>query len=150
LEEDMVTSCSAHRRAMPAPVRTPADALAALELATDAGHNPAIVLACLDRSRRPLTLFIIDDSAAGPEELVHALDVLLDVVGQAGPSPLTSLVVATSRPGASVVPAPGDAARWDQMAGQCALAGVALLDWFVLADGASRSVPGSAGRRAGW
>jgi DNA repair protein RadC len=127
-------------------VRSPEAALHALSLATDGGRDPGLVMACLDRTRRPLTMFVVDGGRA--EDLPVAVDILLDAVPAA--SPLDAVVLALCRPGRSAEPDPADAEAWPRLRGRCRQAGVALLDWFILADGAAVSVPERLGDTTGW
>jgi len=146
-QEDPVVTCSAHRRRLRTPVRSPADALSCLSVATEGGRQPALVLACLDRDRRPLTMFVIDGGRA--EDLPVALDILLDAVDVQA-SPLDALVLASSRPGQRAEVDAADLDAWPGLLARCGEAGIILLDWFILADGASASMGDRLGRRPPW
>jgi hypothetical protein len=129
----------------------PEQALEVLGLATDEGRDRIIALACLDQARRPLTMFIIEESAAGADELSLAAELLLDALDDAdatgdGPSPLGAVILATSRPGQAVEPTPGDLDAWDRLDRRCRGRGIVLIDWFILADGTAVSVATRAGR----
>jgi hypothetical protein len=137
-------NCSAHRRRLPPPVRSATDALYAFAVATDGGRDPCVVVACLDHDRRPLTLFVVDGADVGPATLGRALDILFEATRDG--SPLEALVLGLCRPGGSVEPGPEDLDAWSGFAARCREAGITLLDWFILADGASLSLAG----RVGW
>ena len=146
----MVT-CSTHRPRPAAPVRTPEQALEVLGLATNGGRDRVVALACLDRHRRPLAMFIVEDSAAGPAEVIVATDALLDAAADSGGAPpLGAVVLATSRPGGSADPTGLDLDAWEQLDQRFRGQGVTLVDWFVLADGTAVSVGARAGRRSRW
>src|SRR5580700_6233596 len=78
--EETVATCSTHRRRPLPAVHTPEQALEVLGLATDEGRDRVIALACLDRERRPLTMFIVEESAAGPAELLVVGELLIDAL----------------------------------------------------------------------
>jgi RadC-like JAB domain-containing protein len=146
-----VPTCSTHRRRPLPAVNTPEQALGVLGLATDEGRDRIVALACLDRTRRPLTMFIIEDSAAGADELSVATELLLDALDEAdatsdGPSPLGAVILATSRPGEEAEPSPADLDTWDQLERRYRDQGIVLVDWFILADGLAVSVATRAGR----
>lgn len=145
----MVTHCSTHRRTVPEPIRSPQDALRALGLATDGGRDRAVVLACLDADRRPLTLFVVDECPPQTECLVQSLDVLLGVARER-PSPLAALVMATSGPDRPTEPSASDLELWPDLVGRCRKVGIALLDWFILAPGAATSVATRRGEEVAW
>jgi hypothetical protein len=145
-----VATCSTHRRRPPAAVHTPEQALEVLGLATDEGRDRVIALACLDRERRPLTMFIVEESAAGPAELLVVGQLLIDALVDAdaegdGPSPLGAVILATSRPGEAAEPTPVDLDAWNQLDTRFRSQGIVLVDWFIVADGTAVSV----GTRAG-
>ncbi len=140
----MVT-CSSHRRRPPVPVRNPEDALRALGVATGNGSEAGVVLACLDRERLPLTMFIVE----GGDDIVLALDVLIEADRDRS-SPLHAVVLATSRPGHAEAPGADEVGVWALLERRCAHAGIELLDWFVLSDGAAWSVGAHAGSSSRW
>ncbi|GAC1545821.1 MAG: hypothetical protein NVS3B12_34590 [Acidimicrobiales bacterium] len=79
------------------------------------------------------------------------MDVLLEAVaGQPRGVPLGALVMASSRPGQLSGPTTADRAAWDAIDARCEAAGVELLDWFILADGAWTSVPDTLGEPDRW
>ncbi len=140
----MVT-CSSHRRRPPAPVRTPEEALEALGIATDGGREAGVVLACLDRQRFPLTMFVVE----GGDDIVLALGVLIEA-DRDRRSPLHAVALATSRPGRAEAPGPEELRVWAVLERRCADAGIELLDWFLLSDGAAWSVAAHAGCLSRW
>jgi hypothetical protein len=128
-------TCSTHHRRLPPPIRSREDALAALDLATDGGRERVVALACLDRDRRPLTMFIVEQCAATAAHVILALDALLDAISGVS-TPLNAVIVAASRPdppGGGVTLDDLDA--WPLMREHCTRAGVELLEFFVLSDG---------------
>lgn len=136
-----MATCFVHRRSSPAPVITEEDAIRALMLATDGGRDPCAVVACLDQRRRPLTMFVVD-GLVGQARLL--LDVVLDAA--AGPaSPLASLFVAVCRPGGEPEIIEPDIELFDDAADRCRLAGLDLLDLFVVGEGSARSVASCTG-----
>ena len=150
-----MVKCSAHRPRPVAPVRTPEQVLEVLGLATDSGRERIVALACLDQDRRPLTMFIVEGSPAGPTELSVAADVLLAAIldatgGQDELSPLGAVVLATSRPGQPVEPTAADLAAWDQLDERFRRQGISLVDWFILVDGVAVSVATRAGQPSRW
>jgi hypothetical protein len=142
-------SCSHRRGSGPPgrPVRSPADALRALSLATDGGREEAVVLACLDHERRPLTMFIVEGAPAGG--VLTALDVLLEA-DREQQSPLAAVILASSGHGCAGPPGPDDLAQWGQLERRCRDAGIELVDWFLLSDGAAWSVAEHAGWPPRW
>jgi len=133
------------------PVRTPEEALEVLSLATDTGRDRVVALACLDQARRPLAMFIVEGSDAGPAEVLVAADALLDATAERdGPSPLAAVFLATSRPGQAVGPTAADLGAWDRLDRRCRSQGITLLDWFVLVDGVAVSVATRAGTQDRW
>ena len=143
-------SCRTHRPPMP-PICDRDAALEAVAVPTDGGRAPCVVLGCLDVDRRPLTMFVIEGSPPTAEPLVLALDVLLEAVAmQPVGVPLDALVMASSRPGQVSEPTVADRAAWDAVDARCEAAGIELLDWFILADGAWNSVPDLLGEPDRW
>jgi hypothetical protein len=142
------TTCPPHRHRAPAPIRTPEDALATLALATDAGRDPCVVVASLDRSRRPLALLIVDGGTAS--DVPAALDVVLGGVRRLGAgSPVAALFLACS--GASVSePDEADCALFAGLEARVLGTGMTLLDWFMLSEGSATSVAHRAGRSPAW
>jgi hypothetical protein len=118
-----------------------------LSIASRAGRERCVMLACLDHERRPLTLAIVDDA---PEEL-PCIDVLLLAGASAvAASAVAALVVGSSRPGASVMPGPGDAETLAEMSARCQAGGIELVEWFILADGQASAVGEIVGRAGRW
>lgn len=143
-------SCRTHRPPMP-PICDRAAALEAVATPTNAGRAPCVVLGCLDVDRRPLTMFVIEGSPPTAEPLVLAVDVVLEAVAlQPRGVPLGALVMASSRPGQCGGPTTADRAAWDAIDERCDASGVALLDWFILTDGAWTSVPDVLGEPDRW
>ena len=141
-------TCSAHRRHLPPPISSREEAIAALDLATGNGRDDVVALACLDRLRRPLTMFIVEGCAATAAHVLHALEVLLDAV-RGVESPLDAVILGASRPGD-----PGatsdDLEGWTVLGQRCADAGVELLEYFILSDGRVEAVSERLGQYVVW
>jgi len=142
----MATTCSHHHPRAAAPVRSAEAALKAITLAGGVGEDPCVVLACLDRDRRPLTMFVVEDGH-GPDDLRRAVDVLLDAGAHTA---LAAVVVALSRPGEDAAPSTSDLATWRTVQRSCTDVGVLPIDWFILADGQAVSVTEYLGDTAPW
>ena len=130
--------CRTHRR-----VRTPIagrdDAARTLLLATDRGAYECAVVACVDASRLPLTMFIFD----GRSDLDDALELGVEAViaaAASADSPLAAIFLGSSRTSGELGPSPTDERRWVRMAERCADAGVELLDWLLIREGTVCSV----------
>jgi hypothetical protein len=142
-------TCSAHRRRLPPPIRSRERAVAALRLATDDGRDDVVALACLDRARRPLTMFVVEGCAATVDDVLVALGVLLDAIEGAA-TPLDAVILAASRPGGPAGATPDDVRGWTVFRNRCIEAGVELLEFFVLADGVVDAVGERLGEAARW
>lgn len=141
-------TCSAHRRRLPPPIRSREEALTAIDLATDSGRDDVVALACLDRDRRPLTMFIVERCSATPADVLAALDVLLDAVSGVT-TPLDALILAASRPGGPAV-TEEDVSAWAVSRRRCADARVDLLEFFVVAGGEAKGVGDLVGEGPAW
>ncbi len=137
-----------HNHALPVPVLAPEDALVPLAIASDAGTERCTLLACVDDRRLPLTLFVVEDGEASADEALLALGVLLDAVR--GGSALAAVVIASSRPGSECRPTARDGDAYAEADARCAAEGIVLLDWFVLADGATASIGDATARPPRW
>ena len=118
-------------------------------LATDDGANECVVVACVDEARLPLTMFIFD----GRSNLDDALELAVDAVIAAAAtteSPLAAIFLGSSRTSGEIGPSPADELRWLRMADRCADAGIELLDWLVIRDGAVCSVAEGLRPGPGW
>lgn len=141
--------CRSHRPITKEAVRTADDAIRTLLLATDEGHSECVVLACVDVDRLPLTLFVFDGRSNLDDDLEAALEAVLAAAASVD-SPLCAVFLGSSRPGREQGPAAVDERRWVRMFETCADAGVELLDWFLVNNGAVCSVAESLRPGPGW
>jgi hypothetical protein len=142
------TPCRSHRPARLA-ILTAADAVRTLAIVTDDGRLDCCVLACVDESRMPLTLFTFDGAERHPDVVELALELLLSATSV--PScPLGAVFLGSSRPRGELGPTAEDEARWWRMADACADAGIELLDWFLLSRGVVCSVAQGLDPGPGW
>jgi hypothetical protein len=141
--------CSSHRTAVARPIRTSEDARRALALATDNGTLDCVVVACVDADHLPLTMFIFDGRAQLDDDLELAIDAIVAAAASAD-SPLAAIFLGSSRPRAEFGPTPTDELRWARMADTCRDAGIELLDWLLLNQGAVCSVADGLKPGPGW
>jgi hypothetical protein len=141
--------CSTHRHRAVAAVRTPEAALTAVALATEAGRSSSVVIGGLDRTRQPLALLVFDEAVGA--DLPLAVDLVLRVVRRLGnDSAVASVFLASTGDAATSDPGPSESALYDDLDRRFAGAGIALLDWFMVTDGAALSVAHVAGRATAW
>jgi hypothetical protein len=105
------------------PIDSEADALAVLALAAPFGHDTVAVL--LDADRRGVGILVVTDTRDD-----DAIFRVIDVCVHARYTEIGALILATSRPGGSVLSS--DAARWSRASRQCDAGGIELLEWFVI------------------
>jgi hypothetical protein len=134
-----MSNCTVHRRHLPPPIRSREAAELVLNLVTDHGREAVIALACLDRLRRPLTMFVVEGGEASAGDVRRALDVLLDSIREVT-TPLQAVILAASRPEGPVGVAADDLESWPVFQEACTDAGLTLVDYFVLADGTIETV----------
>jgi hypothetical protein len=133
----MSTPC--HIRHAPGqPVRTEADAVRAVRLATDDGRDRCVVVATVDSDRRPLTMLIFDEPS-DDGDLEAAVEAVTNAITDIGTT-IDAMFLASSRPGREPGPTAEDEERWFRMLDVCSDVGIELLDWFLLSDGAVCSV----------
>ena len=141
--------CSTHRHRAVAAVRTPEAALTAVALATEAGRASSVVIGSLDRTRRPIALLVVDEAVG--TDLPLAVDYVLRAVRRLGnDSPVASVFLASTGDAATSDPGPSESALYDDLDRRLAGAGITLLDWFMVTDGAALSVAQVAGRATSW
>ena len=157
----MSQPCRSHRGVAVRPIHTADDAIRTLMLATDDGSTDCVVVACVDAARRPLTLFVFDRSpgvaqtpdpggrASPDDDLEQAVEALLAASASAD-SPLSAVFLGSCRPDSEPGPTPEDELRWLRLADLCADAGIELLDWFLVTDGAVCSVAEGLRPGPGW
>jgi hypothetical protein len=130
----MTSHCRNHRLDGYA-VRSPEDAIDTLLLATADGTEEGVVIACVDRRLRPLTMFCI----TGRGEVEDAVEIILPAAAAAD-SPLSGVFLGTCRPEAEARAKPRDVESWYRMTEFCGELGVELLGWFIVSNGVARPV----------
>ncbi len=113
----------------PMPVRSAGAALFLLGLAI--GDPPeAETLAFLLDEQGMGGIVLAFQGTESPDMMLHIVD-FMSLAGERIPE-VTSLVVASFRPGGGIVP--GDLDRWLEASTRCAERGLRLTEWFVLGD----------------
>ena len=145
----MYQPCRTHRTVASRAVSNASDAIRTLSIATDEGSIECVVLACVDARRMPLTLFVFDGRPRLDDDLETAVEAVL-AAAAAVDSPLAAIFLGSSRPGAEPGPTPADERRWRRLVDLCGDAGIDLLDWLLLSDGATCSVAEGLDPGPGW
>ena len=112
------------------PLLTPEDALDVVLVAVADPPAAETVVLMLDELHRGGTCLVCR-GAASAEQVGSLLPLLVQAAAQE-PGVLAAVVMATVRPGAGIALAPDDDVAFGTMRHELALAGVDLLDWFVL------------------
>lgn len=128
----MTQSCGAHRppRAGVDVIDSADAALAVVELAMSQPLTAETIVVVLDECGRGRSIVVVDgtDDADALYEVVERLAESVAAAGVAG-----ALVVASVRPTAPRLP--GDDQRWAKASDLAEVAGVELLEWFVVGHG---------------
>jgi hypothetical protein len=119
------------------PLRRPDDALRVVMAAVSHPPTPETVVLLLDDEHRGGTCLVCRGAATAPQ--VATLVPLL-VETAARERSLGAAVMATRRPGQGIQPSAEDDTTFIAMRYELAVAGVELLDWFLLDDGLIASV----------
>jgi hypothetical protein len=111
------------------PIRGESDALAVLALLAPFGHDTIALV--LDAERRGHTAFMVTGTT-DPD----ALFTVIELCCAASTVDARGLILASCRPGGGLDPS--DPARWVDATQQCRVAGVELIEWFVLGGAIER------------
>jgi hypothetical protein len=134
-----IRPCRRVRHAHPAwvPLPGPEEALATILAATS--HPPAAETVCLLLDAAHCGLGCVNvDGTADDDAVYRVADFLVDVALER--TQLAAVVLATTRPGRSHLPEPGDHLRFLDLRAIFDDVGVQLLDWFVIAGGYASSL----------
>jgi hypothetical protein len=124
-------------------VRSTEEALALLRAALD-GEGRQVAVLPLDAQRRGSRIVRVD-RLPGDDAVLEVVDLTLDTHLRTA-SPLHGLVLATRRSGRVGWPSADDWWRYALVVERCELAGVELLDWFLLGGGGATSLAELDGR----
>lgn len=113
----------------PMPVRSAGAALFLLGLAIEGPAEPEILAFMLDDHGMG-GLVLAFTNTESPDTMLHIVDVMS--LAAEGLEEVTSLVVASVRPGGGIVP--GDLDRWLEASTLCAERSLQLTEWFVIGD----------------
>ena len=108
------------------PIDHPDTALAALALAISRPLRSETVLLLLDEARRGRAIVAVSGTT-DPDQVIEVVECVTQAEGC---ERLGAIVVASARPGGD--DDPGDVDRWLEMSDIAELAGVELLEWFVV------------------
>lgn len=121
-----------HRRLPRAGLDTIADARTAFATLAMAVHRPLrseTIVLLLDEARRGRTIVVVTDTD-DPDAVIEVVECITQGVGC---EHFGAIVVGTVRPDEPAGrPPPGDVDRWLEMSEIASLAGVELLEWFVI------------------
>jgi DNA repair protein RadC len=112
------------------PITGPLAALEVVMLAVNEPRRPETVVLCLDHAHRGSTIIVVDHPRSEPIEEIA--DFMFQMAPEA--AGLGALVLATVRPGPGVAVVPADELAWFELRNGAEMAGIELLDWFVVSD----------------
>lgn len=134
----MTHFCGSHRvpRGGVDRVVDAADALAVVRLAVSSPPTAETIVVVLGPDHRGRTIIVVDGTDAD-DAVVEVVEHVAGALADAGAG--GALVVASVRPGRT--PDPGDADRWLEASDAADVAGVELLEWFVIDPGSTAAEP---------
>ena len=128
----MTHLCSANRvpRALIDPIDSADEALELVGFVMKHPPEPDTIAVLLDHERRGLTIFTVTGTTE-PDAMFDVLDLIIDARSSSGHR-LGGVVLASVRPEGGVEPA--DIDRWLEASDMAELAGIELVEWFVVGD----------------
>ena len=109
------------------PIRDPTTALSTISIAMHRPLRPETILLLLDETRCGRTIVVVTGTV-DPDSSIEIVEFVTQGVGS---EHLGALVVASIRPDGGI-PSEADIDRWLEMSEIASLAGVELLEWFVI------------------